>query len=52
MLQNGVPVYYVLNPNKTAVDDVDLTLTASGTPVALVTHSTGASKRMDATSWG
>jgi hypothetical protein len=40
LLQNNVPVYYILNTTKTAVDGVDLTVTSTtGTPVSLVTHS-------------
>ncbi|HEY2748183.1 MAG TPA: hypothetical protein VGL86_26350, partial [Polyangia bacterium] len=40
LLQNGVPVYYILNPNKTSVDDIDLSL--SGTDVVKVlSHSAG-----------
>ena len=41
LLQNGVPVYYILDTNKTTVDDVDLTLTGANA-VSLVNHSTGA----------
>jgi hypothetical protein len=41
LLAAGVPVYYILNTSKTAIDDTDLTITSSsGTPVALLNHST------------
>jgi hypothetical protein len=34
LIQNNIPVYYILNPTKTSVDDTDLTITNnSGTPV-------------------
>jgi hypothetical protein len=40
LLQNNVPVYYILDTAKSAVDSADMTLTSTtGTPVALVTHS-------------
>jgi len=40
LLQHNVPVYYILNTSKTAVDAVDLTITSStGTPVSQVIHS-------------
>ena len=40
LLQNNVPVYYILDTTKTAVDGVDLTVTSTtGRPVQLVTHS-------------
>ncbi len=40
LLQNNVPVYYILNTNKTAVDGVDLTVSSTtGTPVTQVIHS-------------
>lgn len=41
LLQNGVPVYYILNPNKVTVDDADLTLSGANA-VSLVNHTTGA----------
>lgn len=44
LLQNNVPVYYILDTTKTTVDGPDLTVTnASTTPVALLNHATGAS---------
>ena len=40
LLQNNVPVYYILDSTKTAVDGVDLTITSTtGTPVSQVIHS-------------
>jgi hypothetical protein len=39
LLQNGVPVYYILDTNKTSVDAADLTLTGANV-VKLVNHST------------
>jgi hypothetical protein len=42
LLQNNIPVYYVLDTTKDTVDDVDLTITGTTTPVAIVNHSTGA----------
>lgn len=40
LLQNNVPVYYILNTNKTSVDAVDLTITSTtATPVSQVIHS-------------
>src|SRR4051812_19769794 len=40
LLQNNVPVYYILNTSKTAVDGVDLTITSTtATPVSQVVHS-------------
>jgi hypothetical protein len=39
LLQNGIPVYYILNTNKSTVDDIDLTITASSAnPVQLLNH--------------
>src|SRR2546423_1364352 len=41
LIQKGVPIYYVLNPNKTSVDDVDFTITNNaGTPVSKLSHTT------------
>ncbi|MGZ3405411.1 MAG: hypothetical protein ACXVAN_03140, partial [Polyangia bacterium] len=40
LLQNNVPVYYILDTTKTAIDAPDMTITSStATPVSLVTHS-------------
>lgn len=39
LLQNGVPVYYILDTNKTKVDDPDLTLTGANV-VKVINHST------------
>jgi len=40
LLENNVPVYYILNTSKSAVDGVDLTITSTtGTPVSQVVHS-------------
>ena len=40
LLQHNVPVYYILDTTKTAVDGVDLTVTSTtGTPVSQVIHS-------------
>ena len=30
LLKAGVPIYWIINPNKTSVDDADLTIDASG----------------------
>ncbi|MCU1280819.1 MAG: hypothetical protein JWM53_4365, partial [bacterium] len=40
LLQNNVPVYYILDTTKTAIDSSDLTITSTtATPVSVVTHS-------------
>ena len=42
LLQNGVTVYYILDPTKPTVDGTDVTVTnAAGTPVTQLNHSTG-----------
>ncbi|HXU71970.1 MAG TPA: hypothetical protein VN947_21705 [Polyangia bacterium] len=42
LLQNNVPVYYILDTTKSGVDQPDLTITSTtATPVSRVTHSGG-----------
>ncbi|MCU1283531.1 MAG: hypothetical protein JWM53_7077 [bacterium] len=40
LLQNNVPLYYILDTTKAGIDSPDMTITSStATPVSLVTHS-------------
>jgi hypothetical protein len=40
LIQNNIPVYYILNPSKTSVDGTDLTITNnSGNPVDRLSHT-------------